>query len=63
MYRYRYTFDFTDTEAQAKALCARLNATATKYIRKNKPAHYTPWEARDAQGNITEHKYIIWHWA
>lgn len=63
MRRYRYTFDFVDNEAQAKALCERLNKIATRYIRTNKPAHYTPWDARDAQGNITESKYIVWHWA
>lgn len=61
--RYNLTFDFTDTEAQAKALCDRLNARATRYIRANKPAHYTPWEARDKQGNVVEAKYIVWHYA
>lgn len=60
--RYRLTFDFTETEAQAKALCDRLNARATRYIKTKKPAHFTPWEARDRQGNVTEQKYIVWYY-
>jgi len=60
--RYRLTFEFADTEREARAEVIRINAHCTRYIRTHKPAHYTPWEARDAQGRVTESKYIVWYY-
>ena len=57
--KYRYTFEFTETEPQAKALCDRLNARATRYIRQHKPAHYTPWQSNSKED--TAH-FIVWYW-
>lgn len=61
-YRYRYTFKFVDTLEQARAEVARLNTIATRYIRKNKPAHFTPWESRNNEGEVIEQKYIVWYY-
>ena len=61
--RYHYTFDFVDTAEQARAEVARLNARATRYIREHKPAHFTPWEARNNEGEVIEKKYIVWYYA
>ena len=59
---YNLTFEFADTEKEARAEVIRINAHCTPYIRRNKPAHYTPWEARDKQGNVTESKFIVWYY-
>lgn len=56
--RYRYTFDFVDTQEQAQALCDRINAGYTRYMRKNHPAHYTSWESENGQ----EHKFVVWYY-
>ena len=53
--RYRLTFTFANTEEQAKIFCDNENKNA--YIRKNHPAHYTPWSSQDE----TEHKFICWY--
>lgn len=60
--KYRLTFEFVETEEEARVLTTRYNRDSTKYMRENKPSHYTPWEARDAEGNVTESKFIVWHW-
>lgn len=52
---YRLTFEFCKNENQAQALCERLNKTSTYYIRKNKPAHYTPY-------NSNEYNFIVWYY-
>ena len=55
--RYRLTFKFADTEGQAKAFCDMQNRSYSYYVRKNHPAHYTPWSSQDG----TEHKFICWY--
>ena len=56
MKKYQLTFEFHSTEEQAAAACERLNKTATPYMRKHHPAHYTPWESLDGR----ESKFIVW---
>lgn len=58
--RYRKTFEFAETQEQAKALCERLNASASQYIRKNKPATFTSWQSKDK--NDKAH-YVVWYYA
>ena len=58
MSKYRYTFEFQQTEEQAKAFCERINANLTKYMRKNKPAHFTPWRSQDEKENL----FICWYY-
>ena len=40
MRKYSYTFEFKKTEEEARAFCERINAGLTRYMRKNKPAHF-----------------------
>ena len=54
--RYRKTFDFVDTEEEAKAFCATQNKN--RYLRKNHPAHYTPWVSQDGK----EQKFVVWYY-
>lgn len=56
--RYRYTFDFCDTEAQAIRLCSFINKTSSYYMRKNKPAGYTPWQSADGK----ENKFVVFYY-
>lgn len=56
--RYRKIFEFCGTEEQAQALCANINANATRYMRKKHPAHYTPWSSQDGK----EHKFVVWYY-
>lgn len=56
MKRYGLWYDFVDTEEEAVELTARHNRNATRYIRKNKPAHYTRWSSQDG----SENKFIVW---
>lgn len=58
MRTYRTTFDFVETEEQAKQLCERINKAYTYYMRKNHPAHFTPW--KDAEGKST-YNYVVWY--
>ena len=58
MKKYRLTFDFTETEEQAKALCNRINSNYSYYMRKNHPAHYTPWTAQDG---TSEKHFVVWY--
>ena len=53
--RYKKSFQFFDTEDKVKAFCDRQNK-ANPYLRRNKPAHYTPWTSKDG----SEQKYIAW---
>ena len=55
-HRYRLTFDFHDTAEQAQAFCDRINEN--RYLRKNHPAHFTPWTSRDG----SESKFIAWYY-
>lgn len=56
--KLRLTFNFFDTESSANHFCDTFNKKASYYIRKNKPAHFTPWVSQDG----TEHKYIAWYY-
>lgn len=56
-YKYRKTFEFFDTEEQAQAFCDTENKSASPYVRKKYPAHYTPWSSQDGK----EHKFIAWY--
>lgn len=54
---YITTFEFFDTEEQAKEFCETKNMNSSYYVRKNYPAHYTPWSSQDG----TENKFIAWY--
>jgi hypothetical protein len=56
--KYRLTYQFCDTEAQAQELTKQLNKNGTYYVRKNKPAHFTPWESLDGK----EKAFIVWYY-
>lgn len=58
MAKLRLTFDFFDTEEQAADFCFNYNANSSYYMRKNKPAHYTPWSSSDGK----EQKFIAWYY-
>lgn len=60
--RYRLTSITVNTEKDAKMLVKVKNRMASGYIRENKPARYTPWEIKDADGNIIEQKWKVWYW-
>lgn len=53
--RYKMTFTFFDTEEQAQIFCSKENSNS--YIRKNHPAHYTPWNSQDGK----ENKFVAWY--
>lgn len=59
MKKYRYTFDFVETEKEAIEKCARINKELTYYMRKHKPAHYTPWKSADGKENIFVVLYYV----
>ena len=58
MKKYRLTFTFKKTEEEAKEWCDLMNKESTYYIRKNKPAHYTPW----GDENENTYHYICWYY-
>ena len=58
MRKYRYTFEFKKTEEEAREFCERINAGLTRYMRKNKPAHFTPWSSQDGKENI----FVCWYY-
>lgn len=55
--RYQPRIDFVNTESEAKALCDRINAEHTPYMRKKHPAHYTDWTSKDGQ----THKFAVFY--
>lgn len=59
MNRLKLNFTFTDTETAAIKFCDNFNKNTSYYIRKNKPAHYTPWSSPDRN----EHKFICWYYS
>ena len=61
MKRYRLTFEIFLTEKEARSRCDRENAAATAYIRKNKPAHYTPQYKPGTNNTIIDY-YIAWYY-
>ena len=56
--RYYLRFTFVDTASEAQHLVNVHNAYATPYIRKNRPAHYTPWESLDGK----EKKFVVYYY-
>lgn len=54
--RYMSWFEFVKTEQEAKNLVDLLNSRATPYMRKNHPAHYTPWT--DSKTKIAQ--FVVW---
>ena len=57
MRKYRYTFEFKKTEEEARAFCEQINASSTRYMRTNKPAHFTPWRSQDG-----ESMFVCWYY-
>lgn len=58
MKKYRCTFDFVETEVEAIKKCEIINKGLTYYMRKHKPAHYTPWRSADGK----EDKFVVWYY-
>ena len=65
MKRYQLRYQLIEgSETAAKAFCRRENLSATRYIRKNKPAHYAPYEIRDNYGTGKHwNGFICWYYA
>ena len=59
MKKYNLTFEFKETEEQAKNFCKNVNKRLSYYMRKNKPAIYTPWQSKDGKENL----FICWYYA
>jgi viroplasmin and RNaseH domain-containing protein len=57
MNKYRKTFKFFNTEEQAKTFCENTNKAASRYVRKNHAALYTPWSSTDGKENL----FIVWY--
>lgn len=57
MKKYNLTFEFADTEEKARTFCNAINRNYTRYMRKNHPAHYTPWSSQDGK----EQKFVCWY--
>jgi hypothetical protein len=55
---YYKTFEFFDTAEQAENFCIAWNKEQTPYIRKRRPAHFTPWASQDGK----ENKFIAWYY-
>ena len=58
MKKYRLTFEFAETREQAQALCEKINANHTYYMRKNHPAKFTPWKASDGD---SKYNFVVWY--
>lgn len=54
--KYYLTFKILKTEKEARAFCENENAGATRYIRKHKPATFTPWESGDGFRG-----FVVWY--
>lgn len=52
--RYRPAFEIFKTEEEARAFCDGFNATASPYVRRKHPAHYTPWSAPEYRTEIVD---------
>lgn len=57
--RYQFWYEFTETEEQAKAICSRINATLSKYMRTKHPAHYTPWQS---SSKTDKAHFVVWYY-
>ena len=56
--RYQKTFIFCDTAERAQTFCNEYNKNSSAYIRRKRPAHFTPWISQDG----SEEKYICWYY-
>lgn len=45
--KHTWMVKFVETEEEAKAFCSSCNKSATPYVRRRYPSHYTPWESMD----------------
>ena len=54
-------FKFCETEEKAQTVCKTQNSIAYRsaYMIKKYPAHYTPWESKNATDPM--HWVAIWH--
>ena len=55
--RYQLLFEFTETEEQARNLVDKRNRESTPYMRKHRPAHFTPWESSSPTDPA---HFIVW---
>ena len=51
-------YDPSEQMLNARAFCERINAGLTRYMRKNKPAHFTPWSSQDGKENL----FVCWYY-
>ena len=58
MKKYNLTFEFKETEEQAKNFCENVNKRLSYYMRKNKPAHFTPWSSQDGKEKL----FVCWYY-
>ena len=64
--KYHLNFQFFATEDDARRFCEYVNSRSSAYLRRKKPAHYTPWEASETFGGmgLTEIKcdkhFVAW---
>lgn len=56
--QYRYTFQFAKSEQEARQMCAQINKELTYYMRKNHPAHYTPYNCKDSKYSFVVLYYV-----
>lgn len=60
MKKAQLCFQFCRTEKEAQELCARLNGgLRSRYITKKYPAHYTPWQSKNAEDGM--HFVVLCH--
>lgn len=57
---YQTMLKFFETAEQAKRFCDSYNKSATAYIRKNHPAHFTPWQS--SSPTDTAH-FVAWYYS
>lgn len=58
MQKYRLTFQFKETMEEAQTFCEQINKAMSYYMRKNKPAHFTPWRSQDGTKNL----FLCWYY-
>lgn len=57
---YQTMFKFFETAEQAERFCDSCNKSATAYIRKHHPAHFTPWQS--GSPTDTAH-FVAWYYS
>ena len=56
--KYQYTYEIVETIEKAQALCESINNKLSRYMKANKPAHFTPWNSQDGLFN----GYVVLYW-